>query len=252
MLIDTNLSWGHWPFADLKPLTLEALENHLANHHIERALVSPLETLFLPDPDRLNRQLIEATRRSRRLVAVPVLNLAMPDWLENLERYRSLADLKAIKLYPNFHNYTLGSPRCKKLVAYLAQHNVRLVLNVRMVDERHQYFGLRIKGLAVKRIAAFARRHPDFQFLCTGLYLPEIRDLAEQCDNFLTDMSFADWHHLIPKLLESLPPERLVFGSHSPLMTTQANVYKLQTSPISDRLKQQIGFENAQRFFHLR
>lgn len=251
MLIDTNLSWGHWPFADLPRPSLDALEDHLAKHRIEQALVSPLETLFLPDPDRLNRQLIQATRLSSRLVAIPTLNLALPDWRESLERYRSLTDLKAIKLYPNFHNYSLVSRRCRQLVGYLAQHDIRLVLNIRMVDERHQYFALRIKGVAVKQIATFARRHPDFPFLCTGLTLPEIRELAAQCDTFLTDMSFADWHELIPKLLESLPPERLVFGSHSPLMTTQANVYKLEVAPISDTLKRQIGRENAQRFFRL-
>ena len=252
MLIDTNVSWGHWPFADFPTRSIAELDTHLAKQRVSHALVSPLETLFLPDPDRHNRALIHATRKYERLIPVPVLNLAMPNWREILDDYRSLVALKAVKLYPNFHNYTLASRSCAELVEYLRAHNIRLVLNIRMVDERHQYFGLKIKGVPLKQIAVFANRFPDFHFLCAGLYLPEIRELAAQCGNFLTEMSFADWHDLINKLLEHLPAERLVFGSHTPLMTTEANTYKLEAAPISKELKQQIGSENAKKFFDLR
>ena len=251
MLIDTNVSFGHWPFAWLPQRSLAELEDHLGKHDIAKALVSPLDTVFLPDPDCENRALLTAVRNSQRLSVVPVINLALPDWRENLDAYRSLHPLKAVKLYPNFHNYPLSSRRCSELVAHLTEHAIRLIVNVRLVDERHQYFGLKIKGVSTKQIAAFARRHPDFDFLCAGLYLPEIVELSEQCSNFLTDMAFADWHDLINRLLKHLPPDRLVFGSHTPLMTTQANTYKLAAAPISAELKQQIGYENARRFFQL-
>lgn len=251
MLIDTNASFGHWPFAQLPFDSLRDLDAHFAAQGVERALLSSLDTIFLPDPDSSNLKLIEATRDYPRFVPVPIVNLAMANWREILDAYRESAPLHAVKLYPNFHNYTLASRRCAELVDYLAEHDIRLILNIRMVDERHQYFGLKIKGVPLKQIAAFAQRFPDFHFLCVGLYLPEIQELAKRCENFLTDMSFADWHDLINKLLQSLPAERLVFGSHTPLMNTEANTYKLQAAPISEELKQRIGYANARSFFRL-
>ena len=250
-LVDVNVSCGHWPFVRLPARDLPALDSLLEKSGIKQALVSPLEAVFLPDPDVCNRELFDSILPYQRLLAVPTINLAMPDFLENLDYYRQRAGLKAVKLYPNFHNYSLRSRRVEKLVAYLETNDIRLIINVRLVDERHQYFGLKIKGLATRQIADFGYKYPSIQFLCTGLYLPEIEELAPVCPNFSTDMSFADWHDLIPRLLESLPADRLFFGSHTPLMVTEANAAKLRMADIPESTRRQIGRENAERFFCL-
>lgn len=249
--IDTNVSFGQWPFARLPKRTLKQLDTHLAKHEIKQALVSHLETLFVPDPDPANRELIQACKRFPSFTPVPVINLAMPDWLQNLEAYRQKTDLKAVKVYPNFHNYSLNSIRCKELTNYLLKHNIRLILNIRMLDERHQYFGLKVKDVSTKQIIAYAKKFPNFKFLCTGLFRPELIEVAERTPNACFDLSFADWHDLINGLLETISPDRLFFGSHTPLMVTKANTYKLEASPISKTLKTQIASGNAKAFFHL-
>ncbi|MBL4576107.1 MAG: amidohydrolase family protein [Opitutaceae bacterium] len=251
MLIDTNASFGHWPFARLPKRTLTALETHLTKNGIGHALISHLETLFTPDPHPYNLELIKATKRYDRFTPVPVLNLYNPDWLEGLETYRKKTDLKAVKIYPNFHNYSLNSGRVNALIRYLSEHGIRLIINVRMLDERHQYFGLKVNGVPLKQLAGIGERFPEFRFLCTGLYRPEIFELADQCETFSTDMSFADWHDLINELLKKLSPDRLFFGSHTPLMVTKANTMKLEVAPISAKLKKQIGQGNAKKFFKL-
>ncbi|MDQ8183111.1 amidohydrolase family protein [Pelagicoccus sp. SDUM812005] len=249
--IDSNLSLGPWPFASLPKRSPAQLVAHLKKHDIGSGLVSQLETLFLPDPDPANQELIRACKKQPKLIPVPVLNLSLPNWRDQLEGYREQADIKAVKLYPNFHNYSLESKACKELVRYLQGSNIRLVVNARMLDERHQYHGLKVRGLTVKQLSAFASRFPDFEFLCTGLFRPEILELAPQCPNLCVDLSFADWHDLINGLLEVMAPERLFFGSHTPLMVTQANTYKLQASDIPAALKTQIGSGNANAFFGL-
>ncbi len=249
--IDTNSSYGHWPFADLPKQTLSQFETHLQKHGIEQALVSRLETIFLPDPNQSNREHILACKRLSHLTPIPVLNLANRDWLDNLEAYRRMTEIKAVKLYPNFHNYSLSSTRVADLTEYLAKNEIRLILNVRMLDERHQYHGLAIKGVSKKQIIAYAKRFPDFPFLCTGLFRPEILTLAELCPQIRMDLSFADWHDLINGLIETINPERLFFGSHTPLMVTKANTYKLEVAAIPQTFKTQIARENAKAFFKL-
>jgi predicted TIM-barrel fold metal-dependent hydrolase len=251
MLIDTNASFGHWPFARLPKRNLSALETHLKKNGISHSLVSHLETLFAPDPHPYNLELIKATKRHDCFTPVPVLNLNNPDWLEGLKHYQKKTELKAIKLYPNFHNFSLNSGRANGLINYLIDQKIRLIINIRMVDERHQYFALKVNGVSLKQLAGIGERFPKFRFLCTGLYRPEILELADQCDTFSTDMSFADWHDLINELLGKLSPNRLFFGSHTPLMVTKANTLKLEMAPISAKLKKQIGKENAKKFFDL-
>lgn len=249
--IDSNLSLGHWPFAPLPKRGPSQLLAHLRSHKIETALVSHLETLFLPDPDPANLELLQTCNPHPELIPVPTLNLALPNWRQTFENYREATELKAVKLYPNFHNYPLNARACSELVQLLQTEAISLVINVRMLDERHQYHGLKIKGVPTQQLSRFARRFPEQEFLCTGLFRPEILELAPDCPNLNFDLSFADWHDLVPGLLETLSPDRLFFGSHTPLMVTEANTYKLQTSNIPQSLKTQIARGNAQRFFKL-
>ncbi|KAF0093256.1 MAG: Amidohydrolase family [Puniceicoccaceae bacterium 5H] len=251
MWIDVNASHGHWPFDRLPRRTLPELEAHLVSEGIERALVSPIEPLFLADPDPSNRELLAGCRACPHLVPVPVLHLGMPDWRENLEAYQQQTDLKAVKLYPNFHHYPLSSRACRDLVRILRDTGTRLIVNIRMFDERNGYTGLKIPGVKVKHLAGFAERHADFPFLCTGLYRPEILELADRCVDFRTDLSFADWHDLINQLLTRLRPEQLLFGSHTPLFVTRAATLKLELAPIPEAIRAQIGRENARTFFRL-
>ncbi|MCH6256857.1 amidohydrolase family protein [Puniceicoccaceae bacterium K14] len=249
--VDTNTSYGHWPFALLPKQTLGQFEAHLQEHQIERALVSRLETIFLPDPDRTNRDHIRACKRLDNLSPVPVLNLANRGCLQNLEEYRRMTEIKAVKLYPNFHNYSLRSTRVSRLTEYLAAKEIRLIINMRMMDERHQYHGLKIKGVSTKQIISYAKRFSEFPFLCTGLYQPEMLAIAEQCPQVRMDLSFADSHNLINGLIETINPEHLYFGSHAPLMVTKANTYKLETASIPTTLKIRIARDNAKAFFKL-
>ncbi|MDQ8198021.1 amidohydrolase family protein [Pelagicoccus enzymogenes] len=249
--IDSNLSIGRWPFASLPQRSPQQLTTHLQKHQIQTGLVSHLETLFLADPDPANRELLSACKRIPELVPVPALNLALPNWLASLESYRTAAEIKAVKLYPNFHNFRLTSRACTELVQHLQTEKIRLIVNVRVQDERHQYHGLKIRGVPTQQLRRLAQRFPDFKILCTGLYRPEILELAPDCPNLNFDLSFADWHELLSGLLETISPDRLFFGSHTPLMVTGANTYKLQSSTISQSLKTQIARGNAQRFFEL-
>ena len=249
--IDTNVNFGHWPFERLPKRTLAQLAQHLEFHNIEQALVSHIETLFIPDPDPCNRELIRSSSRFPSITPVPVINLTNPDWHQNLEAYRSMTDLKAVKLYPSFHNYSLGSVRCKEFTRFLVQTDIRLIIGIRMLDERHQYFGLKVKGLPIKQLISYAKRFPDLPIHCTGLYRLEILEIAEQCPNISTELSFADGHDLINRLTEKMSPDRLTFGSHTPLMVTEANTYKHQVAQISKATQSKIAHRNAKKLFKL-
>lgn len=251
MLIDVNASYGPWPFTPLSCETLKELDQHLAKHGISKALVSPLRAIFYDDPHSTNLELLRQSRRYSRLVPIPTLNPSLADCIENLEHYRSQYDIKAVKLYPNFHNYPLISKRCSRLLSYLEKARLPLILNFRVEDERHLYHALKLKSVSIVQTKHLAKRYAKLKLLCVGLSLDEIKSFDTSFPNIRFDLSFADWYRLIPTLLEHLRPEQLMFGSHTPLMVTEANIYKLKVSPIDKRIQQQIEGENAQKFFSL-
>jgi predicted TIM-barrel fold metal-dependent hydrolase len=251
MLIDTNVNLGPWPFTPLPELSAPQLAARLATAGIRRALVSPLAAVFHPDPMPANAALFAAARRTAALLPVPVINLALGNWREQLARCQATASVRAVKLFPNYHNYRLTARRLDDFMAAIAQAGLKVIVNVRLEDERHRYFALRIKGVPSADIARFLRRFPTHHVLLTGLYRPELKQLAAEHKNFSADIAFCEWVETVKDLLTVMPSRRLMLGTNTPLLSTRAQADKLRLAQIPTRTKAQIGAENARRFFNL-
>ena len=250
MLIDINAWFGSWPFQRFDIKTIKDLERHLNEHDIVKALVSHLGTVFFQDPDPYNLELLKACRRSESLVAVPVINPHLNRWQDVLSSYVDQGGT-TIRIIPTFHNYRLYTRPVFELVEALAERDMRLILQMRMEDERDRYFALNIYGPKVKEIVRLADRFPDFEFVCTNVYLPEAKELGKQTDNVYVDVSFAEWIFTMEEMISELGPDRIFFGSHTPLLYTLPTVMKLMDSGIQQSVKEQIAVRNAERFFGL-
>jgi predicted TIM-barrel fold metal-dependent hydrolase len=251
MLIDTNVNLGPWPFTPVPDRTGPALAAHLAANGVQRALVSHLGAVFQPEPMASNRLLFAAVRRAPALLPVPVINLALANWREQLAECQAAAPIRAVKLFPNYHNYRLGARRVDEFMVALAAAKLRLVLNVRLEDERHKYFALRIKGVPVPQLAALLGRFPDQHVLLTGIYRGEVEKLAADHTNFSADIAFSEWINVLEVMLKKFPARRLMLGTCTPLLSTRGEVDKLRLARIPAKAKALIGAENARRFFNL-
>ena len=58
---DANTWTGRWPFAFIEEHTPRSLAAHLRRQGIGRALVSPLDAVFAPEPGPANYQLLSTT-----------------------------------------------------------------------------------------------------------------------------------------------------------------------------------------------
>jgi len=249
MLIDANVHLGSWPFSPLLERTGPQLAAHLAAHGIRRAFASHLGSVFLPEPMPANRLLFAAVRRTPALQPVPTINPALANWREQLAACRDAADLRAVRIFPNFHNYRLRLRRLDDFMAALAEAKLRLVLNVRLEDERHKYFALRIKGVPVPEIGAFLARFPQHHVLLSGAYKPEVEKLAPLHPNFSAELTFCETFKTLESMLKNVPARRLLFGTGTPFLSTRGEVDKLRLALIPARAQALIGAENARRFF---
>ncbi len=254
MLIDTNVHLGSWPFSPIPDRTGPELAAHLAASGIRRALVSHLGAVFLPEPMPANRQLFAAVRRTPGLLPVPVINLALANWREQLEECRAAAEIRAVKIMPNFHNYRLGDARVADFMAALAAARLKLMLNFRVEDERHKYFALKMKGVPLPDVIAFLQRFPTHHVLLTGAYWSqEVRPLVtKHLDlNYSIEIAFCETFKTLETMLGSIPARRLLLGTNTPLLSTRGQVDKLRCAMIPAKAKALIGSENARRFFNL-
>jgi hypothetical protein len=251
MLIDTHVHLGRWPFTFAPNYTAQQLALRLRAQGIRQALVSPLDAVLAPDPLPANRALFADVRRFPALLPVPTVNPALAHWREQLD-HAATGPLRAIKLYPNYHNYRLDSHRFDAFFAEVQKRKLKLIISVRIEDDRHRYFALNIKNVPTKTIAAFLKQHPKLHPLFVGLGLPEIRALTKlKRENFSTDVSFVEWIDSISTLVREFPVRRIMFGSHTPFFITAASLAKLKTAKLSPATRDAISSGNAQRFFGL-
>ncbi|MDI1320176.1 MAG: hypothetical protein PSW75_08285 [bacterium] len=227
---DANTWTGRWPFAFLDEHTPRTLTAHLRAHGIGRALVSPLEAVFAPEPDPANYQLLRITEGMKGLVPVQIINPALANWREELAVVATDPRVRAVRLLPAYHNYRLSHRAVDDLAAELVRRKLRLIVQVRLIDHRHEYHAMTIKPVKPADVGTLVQRHPKLRVLASGLLSSEVRVLLSKHPRLLADLSFAEWHETMQYLLEKVPANQLCFASHTPFLITAAARAKLDPS----------------------
>ncbi len=246
--LDASTWIGRWPFSFAPAHTPRALAAHLKRHGIARALVSSLDAVFAPAPQPANRALLASTRPFRALLPVPILNPALATWREDLAEVAADRRVRAVRLLPNYHNYSLRAPAVDELIVGLAKRRLRLIVQMQLIDHRHEYHALTIKPVPADYLAALLRRHRTTPILASGLLRPDLMKLARRHANLLADLSFAEWHDTMEHLTARVPARQLAFASHTPFLITAAARAKLDTSTLPTSERAQIAAGNLRRF----
>jgi hypothetical protein len=228
-LIDTSVFSGSWPFRALRGRTPAALKAHLEPLGVSQAWVASAEAILFPDPMQANEPLAEAVAGDGFFLPVaiidPTLATARRDARTCLERL----GFGALKLAPNYHQYALADARVEELVTLACQRDVPVCVQLRMMDERSHHPLMKVPGVPVEEVVALARKHPEARLLVCGAYGQQLR-LLRDAANVWAETSFVESGQALAGALEALGPDRLVFGSHSPLFYFEAEAAKLDVA----------------------
>lgn len=233
-VVDINVSYGTWPFQSFGPNSIGELHDGLISNGISQAFVSNLGSVFNPVTDSFNRQLIADCSTVSGLHPVPTVNPSVPGWRRQCDQLRSDADIRAIKMYPAYHNVALDSNEINGVVEYASAHSITVMIAARLEDERTRYHGLNVVGIPVRAIVEFCDTHSDVHVVCLNNYLWEIKEIGSAVDNVSFDTSFADWFFVMEELRSSIGLSRVLFGSHSPFLSTGASLDKIRLSRLSE------------------
>lgn len=245
-LFDANTWIGRWPFAFCAAHDGRSLADELRSHGIERALVSPLDAVLAPEPGPANRALLHETRAAEMLVPVPVINPALPGWREELEAGAADPRVRVVRVLPRYHNFRLTGRAMTELANEVARRKLRLLVQVRLIDERHEFHAMHLKPVPAKELTAFLTRFPAQPVLAAGLLRSEIHHLAPLHRNLRCDLSFAEWLPTVPELLKKARAEQIVFGSNTPILMAGAQRAKAATAPA--RWREAVARKNLERF----
>lgn len=226
--IDVNAAWGFWPIQHFSIKTLTELDEAYKDAGVEEVWLSAVESILYPEPDTYDDALFEQIRSLRRFRPVKTVNPLLANWKKSLEAFRARHPVVAIKLFPNYHGYSLDLPQVTEVAQYAAQHNLPLLIQVRVNDERNQPICMQVDGVSVQAIVELSLRVSDCRIIALNTYRGELPTLAAGSSNLTAEPGFWDGIGVMDFAVQTLGSERLMWGTGAPFLHIQAAVLKLE------------------------
>lgn len=256
-MIDVNVYLDQWPFRRLPDDEPRQLMAKLIDNGVEEAWAGSFDGLLQRDIGSVNRRVAEQARRlsvetSERLRIRPVatINPTVPGWLSDLRQCHDELGMKIIRLHPNYHGYTLGDPRFDELLDRAAEMGLILQIAVAMEDVRTQSPLLQVPDVDVTPLLERLRgRNTARVVLLNALRSVRLTAAGElaAAGRIWFDIGMLEGVNGVSNLLESVPVERVLFGSYAPFFYHESAVLKLQESPLGQRLRSAIAQHNARQ-----
>lgn len=249
MIVDCNVSLGHWPFRRLRDADPAGFVRWMDDCGITQAWVGPFEAILFGPVQEANEILAEALEGYEdRLVQVPVVNPAYPDWESDLAEALQTPG-PAIRLLPNYHGYALDSQPMAELLAAVAEAGRALQIMVRIQDERHHHPHVMVPPVDLRPLRNLAAANPRLQFLVLNAGVGEIRAVAGDAppENCHFDISHVEGIGGVGELAAAIGAEHVLFGSHAAVQVIESAVLKITEADLSDDQRAAVLYRNAHR-----
>lgn len=252
---DVSAFVGAWPFRHLPDATCpEALEKRLRQWGVTRAYVSPLEALLQADPMPSNQYWAGRLAQSDFFRLIPVLNPSLPIAAEGaLDTLRSLpGKIAAVRLHPTYHGYTLDSEPVLHLTQAAGEQNLTVVVQLQMQDVRGMSPLLRVADTDPNSVLDLALACPNTSVVAAGVRWGAANALAKNAAESVNHRLYLEISHFefvdpIRRFIDQHGIERLLAGSHAPLLTPAALRMKLDFARLTPSERKAIATENAQK-----
>jgi hypothetical protein len=254
MLLDANAWLGHYPFRQVQNTTPEGLLRLMDKHQIERAVVSSLHAVFYRDPQPGNEELARWVAPHRdRLIPCATLNPTYAGWERDLRQCCEEWEFRGLRLFPAYHNYRLAGPECRELVQAATGSGLHVAIPLRLEDRRQRHWLDTTKEVSLGDVADLACACPEADLVVLEALGVEnsafVRDptLTGARVSFEFSRMATVLQQSIPRLLETLGPERLVLGTGMPLKYGKAALLKLELLEAPPAVKARLAHENMDR-----
>ncbi len=259
-IIDTNVNLFDWPFRALKYRATKALVAKLKKHRVIEAWAGSFEALLSKDMSGVNTRLAAECREHGPGFLIPFgsVNLAWPDWEEDVRRCHEVHKMPGLRIYPGYQPFDLGHPAMESLVKMTAERGLILQVVFGMEDPRVHHPTINVGPVTFAPLLQAVQSAPNakvelLHFSGSG----QSDDLSQFMTyrNTVMDISRLEGNGAVGRMIGSItglpsarvPVERLLFGSHAPCFPVETAILKLIESPLDAQQLQAIMQENARR-----
>ncbi len=252
MITDVNVNLSRWPFRRLPCDEPARLAERLEACGVTQAWAGSFDGLFHKDLGGVNARLAEDCRKVPAGLLRPfgAVNLALPDWREDLRSCHEDYHMPGIRLHPNYHGYRLDDPLFAELLAEAERRGLIVELAIRMEDPRMQHPLMRVPDVDTGPLPALLASRPGLRLVLLNALGPlrgaAITSLVGAGQVYF-EISTLEGVGGIGSLLDRFPLDRLLFGSHLPYFLLESAILKLQESDLSAGQVKAITRENAAR-----
>jgi len=250
-VIDVNVSVGFWPFQAFVVKDTHCLSEHMKKLKIDYSLVSAIESVLYPDPDVYDTQCFKELKKYPNLLPVKTVNPVLANWRESLLQFVNDWNIRAIKIFPNFHNYSVNDAELEKLAKFAGDLNLPVLIPLRICDERQQHWIMDIKPVPFNDVIELAEKFPETNFIILNAYSWEATSIPETMSNMYSDFSFGETADTLYEMTYNFNPKsiRFLFGSATPFLTTEAAFAKLHGGTAAEEVREQI-LANGRKLFN--
>ena len=162
--------------------------------------------------------------------------------------------MPGIRLHPNYHGYKLDDPAFARLLDLARERGLIVQLAVSMEDERTQHPLMRAPHVDVAPLVALIASRSNLRIVLlnwsrgvSSALLPKL----SAAGSVYFDIATLEGVGGVANLLEQVPLDRVVFGSHAPFFYLESAVLKLKESALSEAQAAAIQAGNARRLLGL-
>ena len=247
---DYNCFTGNWPFFKVRYNTVEKISSLHQRIGITGGFISACEAIFYQDPYEAELALakeLEGTPYYHTMILNPIL----PGWKGDLKRCVEDLHIKAVRLMPTYHKYSLADSAVEEAIEAVKAYNLPLLLTLRLRDERCMYM-FQADFVNKDEVAAFLKQYTDVVTLLTdasAYELEQFKEIFAERENLFADCSGLKDGLFAADRAYTAIGDKLVYGSAAPLLEMQASFYNITMAPLDEDVKAKIL--NGEKFLAL-
>ncbi|HET6573951.1 MAG TPA: amidohydrolase family protein [Fimbriiglobus sp.] len=251
-LIDVNVHLSRWPARRVRGDETKDLVAKLKTHGVVEAWAGNFDGLLHKDIAAVNARLAEECKAHTdvRLVPFGTVNPMLPDWEEDLRRCAEVHRMPGVRLHPNYHGYKLDHPAFAKLLKLATERRLVVTLALLMEDVRMMHRLLQVPNVDPAPLSALVAKMPGLRLVllnALGVLKGDARVTLLRSGDVSVDIGTLEIVNGVANLLDEVPQERVLFGSHAPLFYFESALLKLKESPLTTAQLQAIREDNARR-----
>ena len=247
-MIDVNVTLHRWPFRRLYGDDPDRLVSYLRGKGVTQAWACSFDALLHRDIAAVNARLAMDCRRSGRDFLLPfgAINPKLPDWQEDLRRCQEVHRMPGVRLYPNYHGYTLADPLFGELLEAAARRTLIVQIALVMEDDRTQNPLMPVAPVDPAPLLEAVKSHSSARVVVlNGNRIPGAKQLSEAGVHF--DFAMREGIGGVARLMGETAAGRVVFGSNYPLFYFESAELKIKEAGLPEIEARAIREENARR-----